>query len=46
MTAPLRLLLIADSDSQLLACDALCRFSTDQPAFFEEPVVVAMEFLK
>jgi len=31
MTAPLRLLLIADSDSQLLACDALCRFSADQP---------------
>jgi len=31
MTAPLRLLLIADSDSQLLACDALCRFSDDQP---------------
>ena len=30
MTAPLRLLLIADSDSQLLACDALCRFSADQ----------------
>ena len=31
MTDPLRLLLIADSDSQLLACDALCRFSADQP---------------
>ena len=31
MTASLRLLLIADSDSQLLACDALCRFSADQP---------------
>ena len=31
MTTPLRLLLIADSDSQLLACDALCRFSADQP---------------
>ena len=31
MTEPLRLLLIADSDSQLLACDALCRFSDDQP---------------
>ena len=31
MTDPLRLLLIADSDSQLLACDALCRFSDDQP---------------
>ena len=31
MSAPLRLLLIADSDSQLLACDALCRFSDDQP---------------
>jgi len=31
MTDLLRLLLIADSDSQLLACDALCRFSDDQP---------------
>ena len=31
MTAPLRLLLIADSDSQLLACDALSQFSADQP---------------
>ena len=31
MTDPLRLLLIADSDSQLLACDALCRFSANQP---------------
>ena len=30
MTRPLKLLLIADSDSQLLACEALCRFSTDQ----------------
>ena len=27
---PLRLLLIADRDSQLLACEALCRFSAEQ----------------
>ena len=26
MTQPFRLLLIGDSDSQLLACEALCRF--------------------
>lgn len=30
MTRPLKLLLIADSDSQILACEALCRFSSDQ----------------
>ena len=27
MTTPFRLLLIGDSDSQLLACEALCNFS-------------------
>ena len=26
MSKPFRLLLIGDSDSQLLACEALCRF--------------------
>ena len=30
MSQAMRLLLIADSDSQLLACEALCRFSSDQ----------------
>ena len=29
MTDPFRLLLIGDSDSQLLACEALCRFPED-----------------
>ena len=30
MTHPFRLLLIGDTDSQLLACEALCRFPEDQ----------------
>ena len=29
MSGPFRLLLIGDSDSQLLACEALCRFPSD-----------------
>ena len=29
MSGPFKLLLIGDSDSQLLACEALCRFPSD-----------------
>ena len=29
MTGPFKLLLIGDSDSQLLACEALCRFPSE-----------------
>ncbi len=31
MSQPIRLLLVGDSDSQLLACEALCQFPSDLP---------------
>ena len=39
MTRPLRLLLIADSDSQLLACEALCRCQTARAVEFTINVI-------
>ena len=39
MTRPLKLLLIADSDSQLLACEALCRCETSWSVEFTINVI-------
>jgi hypothetical protein len=39
MTRPLKLLLIADSDSQLLACEALCRCKTSWSVEFTINVI-------
>ena len=39
MNRPLKLLLIADSDSQLLACEALCRCQTARPVEFTINVI-------
>jgi hypothetical protein len=39
MNSPLKLLLIADSDSQLLACEALCRCQTARPVEFTINVI-------